>query len=340
MGHAVLLLYNNRTIRMSSEPSRLIVRYLSNEATPEEQEELLDWVSTSAENQKIFQQYALAWNKEEMRIPTINEERALQSFNSRIDTIEQETEKRMRPMWLKIAAAITVMLVSSAAIWKIFETGSKVEYAEARTMAGQRTTIQLSDGSVIRLNASSTLRYPIDFKGKIREVFLNGEAFFDVRPNERVPFVVQADGVAAEVLGTTFNVNADSAHVAVTVATGKVKVSNETENEVLLPRDQVRVLRRSGEMQRSQVDLDIALAWTQNILVFDNTALGDVALMLTDWYGVRISLGNSDVAKCRITGRYRNEDLAHILEAIRFSTGAEFRANSDGTIILSGRGCN
>ncbi|HTF19876.1 MAG TPA: FecR domain-containing protein [Chryseolinea sp.] len=325
---------------MSNEPSRLIVRYLSNEATPEEQEELLDWVSASADNQRIFHEYALAWNQEEMCMPLLNKVRPLQSLNSRIDALEHDKAKRTGPLWVKIAAAITLLVVSSALAWRLFRPSEAVQYAEVTTGTGQRTTIRLADGTTVRLNAHSTLRYPAAFKGDTREVFLYGEAFFEVTHNPQMPFVVHTDAVATEVLGTSFNVDADSAQVAVTVATGKVKVSGQAQQEILLPRDQVRVLRKSGAMKRSQVNLDRALAWTRNTLVFDNTALEDVARKLEHWYGTSISLDNARVSQCRITGTYRNETLTHILEAISFSTGTKFRIGADGKVILSGSGCD
>lgn len=323
---------------MSHEPSHLIVRYLSNEATTEEQEELLDWVSASVDNQKIFHQYAVAWNQEEMRIPSFNKAGALQSLNARIDAIEHKPEPDARPLWLKIAAAFTVLAVSAVVLWSVLRQAS-VQYVETATVAGQRTTIRLSDGTTILLNGQSTLRYPEEIRGNTREVFLRGEAFFEVTPNPGVPFKVHTDAIVTEVLGTSFNVDADSAQVAVTVATGKVKVSDASGQEVLVPGDRVQVMRTSGAMKRSQVNLDAALAWTRNTLVFENTSLDEVARKLGHWYGTRISLENGQVAKCRITGTYRNESLIHILEAITFSTGAQFNILPNGAVILSGNGC-
>ncbi|MEJ1237324.1 FecR domain-containing protein [Chryseolinea sp. T2] len=324
---------------MSNEPSHLIVRYLSNEATPEEQEELLNWVSASADNQRIFQQYAVAWNKDEVRIPVVNKTRALQSLNGHIDLIEEESLKRSRPLWLKIAATVTILAISSFFVWSVVLSPSEIEYAVASTISGQRTTIQLADGSTVHLNASSSLRYPIQLNDDTREVFLEGEAFFEVSRDPSKPFIVHTDAVATEVLGTSFNINADSATVAVTVATGKVRVSDHLKQEILLPNEHLDIVRHSGEMNRSHVELGVALAWMNNTIVFDDVALDDAARKLERWYGVKIVLESSRLSHCRITGTYRGESLRHVLEAIHFTTGAQFQISDNGRVTLSGKGC-
>ncbi|MGC3944685.1 MAG: FecR domain-containing protein [Chryseolinea sp.] len=324
---------------MSNEPSHLIVRYLSNEATTEEQEELLDWVSASPDHQRLFQQYALAWNREDILTPAINKSRSLQSLNSRIDLIEEEVVIHTPPMWLKVAATVSVLAVCSILVWRLLLPSDDIEYAEANTSPGQRTTIQLSDGSTIHLNASSSLRYPARFTGGTREVYLRGEAFFEITRDPSKPFIVHTDKVATEVLGTSFNIDADSAAVAVTVATGKVKVSDQLQQEVLLPNEHVEVVRRSGHMTRSHVNVNAVLAWMNNTLVFDNIALGEAARKLERWYGVRVMLDNVRLSHCRITGTYRNESLRHVLEAITFTTGAKFQISANGSVTLSGNGC-
>ena len=153
------------------------------------------------------------------------------------------------------------------------------------------------------------------------------------------PFIVHTDAVATEVLGTSFNINADSATVAVTVATGKVKVSDHSRQELLLPSEHVEVVRHSGEMNRSHVELDVALAWMNNTIVFDNVALDAATRKLERWYGVKIVMENARLSHCRITGTYRGESLGHVLEAIHFTTGVDFQISSDGSVTLSGKGC-
>lgn len=325
---------------MLNEPSHLIVRYLSNEATTEEQEELLNWVSASSENQRLFQQHALAWNKEDILTPAINVNRALQALNSRIDLIEEKSVKRSHPVWLKIAATASILAITSALIWRLLVPSERLEYAEANTSPGQRTTIQLPDGSTVHLNASSTLRYPIKFTSGTREVFLHGEAFFQVTRNPSKPFIIHTNDVNTEVLGTSFNINADSAAVAVTVVTGKVKVSDRTKQETLLPNEHVEVALHSGEMTRSHVELDVAMAWMNNTLVFDDLPLDEAARKLERWYGTRVVLENARLTHCRITGTYKNESLNHVLEAITFSTGSKVQMSGDGSVMLTGKGCD
>jgi transmembrane sensor len=322
-------------------PLHLIIRYLANEATDEEQEQLLAWVSKDPDHQKIFQEYSERWEQKNRMHRAFDLEKGLRALNSRIDQLEQETP---RPWftWRKLAAAVILMVVAGGAIGLslalIQPAGQRVSYFEHSTLPGERTTIALADGSRVQLNAGASIRFPQQFEASQREVYLTGEAFFTITKDPSRPFIIHAGGITTTVLGTSFNINARPDRVSVTVATGKVRVSDGTRTAMLLPKDKVICDKRTMLMEKLVADLDQELAWTTNTLMFEDTDLFTVAGMLEQWYGVRVIIENESLRNCLITGTFKNESLNHILEALAFSTGIRYEQHNK-EVKFTGKGC-
>jgi transmembrane sensor len=322
-------------------PLHLITRYLSNEATDEEQEQLLAWVSKDPDHQKIFQEYSERWEQKKHMHLTFDLAKGLRTLNSRIDTLEREAPKPWFT-WSRLAAAVVLALVAGGAIVlsvALVKPGQEaVTYLEHSTLAGERMTIDLVDGSKVQLNAGASIRFPKKFEASQRQVYLTGEAFFRVAKDPSKPFIIHAGGITTTVLGTSFNVNARPGSISVAVATGKVSVSDGTHTEILLPEDKVVYNRDTRVMKRQVADLRQELAWTTNTLVFDDTDLLTVAGMLEQWYGVKVAFENESLKRCLMTGTFRNESLNHILEAIAFSTGIHYEQHNKA-VKLTGKGC-
>ncbi len=237
-------------------------------------------------------------------------------------------------VWYKAAAVIVLAI---AATWILYpsatgptETSTSMLVYETR--AGQKSTITLSDGSVVRLNSGSRLTYPKVFSGNSREVSLEGEAFFEVIRNERKPFIISTSGVVTEVLGTSFNIRAfPEEDVQVTVATGKVRVAAEEGSGVLLtPSEQAVFDTRLGTLEKKAVELDRYLAWKEGRLRFDDARLSDVITALERWYGTTITLQNKAMGNCLIAAQFQNKNLAEVLKVIQLSMvdfQYEFREN-------------
>lgn len=321
------------------KPDHLIVRYLSNEATPAEQEKLFDWVSRSKENQKVFNEYVNLWSSQDNRIGKFNLEKGLKDLNSKIDVFE-ESEKKKTVFWNRwnIAAAIVLLMVSG---YVLFHNGifSFREHQQLllveKSAADKREKFTLSDGSVITLNKSARLQYPEAFIADTREVYLSGEAFFEVAKDSLRPFIIHANGITTTVLGTSFNVNATGKTVIVSVATGKVKVSDGRLDEILQPYE--KAVYRDQKLSKEATDFS-ELDWKERILQFNDTNLQQAAEMIAEEYNVSINFKNEAVQKCLITGRFKNQKLENILQAIEFSNDVTY-VREGNTILLSGKGC-
>lgn len=161
---------------------------------------------------------------------------------------------------------------------------------------GGEFNLTLSDGTRVWLNAETELRYPVQFNGKERVVYLKGEAYFDVASDKEHPFIVKTDYFETAVLGTKFNVRSYSkidAHV--TLLEGKVTVTNDkTESLILEPGEQV-TLSENGKLEKQVVDTYPYLEWQKGYFYFDNVSLIEIMQELGRWYNVDVVFENDEM---------------------------------------------
>ncbi|WP_373059422.1 FecR family protein [Zunongwangia sp. H14] len=234
-----------------------------------------------------------------------------------LNNISNNTSGRLiyKKAWSYIAAASIILLIVSVGFFSetIFSPG----YIVQKTESGEKKVITLSDGSIVTLNGKTTLTYPEEF-GTMRNVELEGEAFFKVKRNPDKPFVVHTQDLETKVLGTSFNINSYSEEKAqVSVNTGRVEVSvkaDETAKVVLHPDQQVTY--KSHSLLMSKSNSDIYSAWTRNIIVFNNQSLEEIARILENWFAVEIAVEQNDVRDLKMTAKFRDENLENIFKSI------------------------
>jgi transmembrane sensor len=324
-------------------PTHLIVRYLADEATEHEKKALLDWVAEDISHQKIFLEWSASWEANNTSHQSqFDLSSGLQKLNHRIDVYEEEQKKTRTLSWQKIAASLAIFLAAGIAIYvlgKYSESRSEeLVYTEQHTTAGEQLSIKLSDGSIVQLNSNASLKYPETFKGFKREVYLTGEAFFEIEKDSLHPFIIHTDEFSTHVLGTSFNVNATGNNIIVSVATGKVRVMQGNDTQVLLPHEKINYSRLNHSMIKEPADLDKDLAWKNHTLILEDILLADAARKIEQQYGVTIHFKNANIRQCRITGKYKNEPVENVLRAIRYSTGIQYSIAGQ-VITLYGKGC-
>ena len=215
---------------------------------------------------------------------------------------------------------------------KSTETGvmaTPVQPLLAQTDYGQRRTVRLPDGSVVTLNAHSTLTLSPDWASGRREVTLNGEAFFRVsrqqRDGQAVKFTVRANSVAVNVLSTQFDVSNRNGRVKVVLNEGKIRLnimsrpSSGTNPERILdmlPGDLVEVSNKQVITLSSRVETADYTAWLNNELVFDNTPLAEVAGVIQANYGYTVEFADETLATQRLTATLPNANLDVFLKAL------------------------
>ncbi len=195
---------------------------------------------------------------------------------------------------------------------------------------GKRFDIELSDGSHVYMNSGSKLRYPIKFLDESpREVYLEGEAFFEVAHNETNPFTVHADEMEIRVLGTKFNVNdyPEKTSIQTVLVEGSVALNNriDAKNDglVLRPGQMGEWTKNSGELSSQTVDLSVHTAWMQGKLIFRNTTFRNIRFALTRHYNVSIKNENTALEDQRFDATFDIETIEEVLES--FSSSYEIQ---------------
>jgi ferric-dicitrate binding protein FerR (iron transport regulator) len=212
----------------------------------------------------------------------------------------------------------------------------EVLYATLSTPAGRTQAVELPDGSVAWLNASSSIRFPTRFRESTRTVEVTGEVDLEVARNVRQPFVVRSAGQQWEVLGTEFDINVyeDEPVIRTTVVEGAVRTMNVT----LRPGQQVLVNKGTGMVRTADgVDTEDAIAWKNGVFSFGGKKdLREVMREMGRWYNVTVEY-EGDVPDVEINGRCsKNVNASEAMKILSYTTSLQFRIE-DRKIIVSGR---
>ncbi|SEO05787.1 FecR family protein [bacterium A37T11] len=205
------------------------------------------------------------------------------------------------------------------------------------TPKGGQYQIVLSDGTIVWLNAATTLKYPSKFSGNRREVELEGEAFFDVAQMKSKPFIVRSKGQQIDVMGTTFNLRAyaeDGSEIT-TLVSGSIQVrsqdtkQNTANTRLLKPTEQASV--NNGEIIAKQVDVQEAISWKLGFFFFKNTPFSTVMNQIGRWYDLDI-VYNGEIPKKTFSGKMKRDvSLASVL---KFLDGSGIRFQVDGNKLV------
>ncbi len=194
---------------------------------------------------------------------------------------------------------------------------------------GVKSSISLADGTRVMLNAGSSLSYEESRFKEVRDVFLEGEAFFEVAHDPHRPFTVNAGGVNTTALGTSFNIMAyKEEKQMVSLVTGKVSIAlpnSKNEKILLAPKEAISISPDKMLVSKAKFDEDAILAWTRKTIVFDDTKLAEAIRALENWYGVRIHFQNQPKPGKRLSGKFHNETLENVLEGLSYTAGLDFR---------------
>ena len=274
-----------------------ILKYFQNSLAPNERLLLLREIEKNEELKKQFAEYQniqallnLSSHTEDKK----EGETSYQHFQKRIKS------KKMR-IWLvktmKYAAAILILMISTyqLSIWQMshkLQDDFQVQTNTLYVPAGQRACISLQDGTVVWLNAQSTLTYPSHFYGKERTVSIIGEAFFEVAKDKNRPFIVAAQDAKIQVLGTKFNVYSypDSKQIRTSLIEGAVQVFYKSKQVILRPNEES--IAQDGKLTVSNIKNPDMLLWRNGIYSFNNERLADIVNKLELYYDVTINIAN------------------------------------------------
>ena len=207
--------------------------------------------------------------------------------------------------------------------------------------AGADYTLTLADGTNVRLNCETKFRFPVEFSGKERKVFLDGEAYFEVKKAREWPFVVETGCMQVKVTGTCFNVKSyqNEEIVHTTLVNGTVEVLNDQAAErpvALAPFQQYFLNKRTNRAEVKQVDVTLYTGWTEGMFVFKKQRLEEVMNILARWYTIDVLYTSESVKDLRISahlGRY--EHIDSVLELLRAMD--KVNVERKGKVVMIGR---
>ena len=253
--------------------------------------------------------------------------------------------RRTVPAWARRAAAAVLLVAGGAGVWRASRQpdappAESIAMRELVAPRGGRANVLLVDGTRVRLNAGSRLRYAIGAAGP-REVWLDGEGEFEVTHDAARPFRVHAGDGVAEDLGTRFVVRAypELRRVDVLVTEGRVALRRAsaaatTRDVAELGPGQLGTLGAAGAPTvTNDVPAERYVAWTTGALVLDGVPLADALPQLERRYDVRITLADTALGARRVVGRFRDQPVGDVLDALALAIGARWtRSGGDVTL--------
>jgi ferric-dicitrate binding protein FerR (iron transport regulator) len=288
---------------------------------------------------------------------SVHEDKELQKDN-RLKSLRKNKRLRMT-FWVRWAAIISLPLSLLAIAYLLtnrpkqlnnatpFLQGLSDSEIEKRiNPKGQKSALLLSDGTKVWLNADSRLDYSKTFGSTItREVYLEGEAFFEVAPNKSKPFIVHTTDISVKVLGTAFNVKSypNERTIETTLVHGKVNIYKKGEDKangglILRPNQRAVFTRESNTVNVEQVLADRATSWRLEKLIFDETPLYDVIPELERWYDVTIHIENRSNLNCGLTAEIEEERLEDVLKLLATTHQISYTF-SDKEVFIKGTLC-
>ena len=340
---------------MDNTISEILIRVIQGVQSEKEMHLFLRWYRDSEENKELFFQLKHLYElREDGGMPneaeiTASWERLREKLdnypNARSLASSAVQAKKRSIIWRYTGvAAIAVLIVVLAS--RLFQLQAPVEWVEVRTdPKSEPRTILLSDGSTVQLNASSLFRYPEKFGKRTREVYLDGEAYFDVAKNKRGTFIVHTDKQRVNVLGTEFNVlgYATDPYTITTLVTGSVSLevyddeNNRTKEIVMHPNQQVYFDKEHQRTILSNVESLDATSWIQGVYSFRETPLKEIARRLEKVHGVAFMIPEEAQQNEEYTGKFfLNQGIDEVAEVLNFKKQFRIQFSND-TIFIRGK---
>lgn len=325
------------------------------------------WASADPKNKNQLEQYEQVWNtssqSKKMLKESFDAEEQWDRLQSRLHKEKEETNfaieeekdsssvfrsSSVHSMTQRIARVAAIVLVAGLMgvlayqNWYQPEPSQEPILREISTDNGQRANLTLGDGTNVMLNAGSTVKFPDQFEGDIREVFLEGEAYFEVVSNPERPFVIHSRDSEIKVLGTSFSVRsyADEEQVRVVVEEGEVSLGSEDtdlkESTILSANEMGRLNLEDNEIETSLVDdMELYLSWRDGYLKFREASMQKVAQELERRYAVDVVFEDESIKQKSLTAFLKSRSIRNVLDVVAMSLDIDYQLEDDEVIFLT-----
>ncbi len=311
---------------------QLAISYFEGRISLEDESVLFDFISQSEENNELFRSWEKNWMLKLDKDDYLNIE--WDSLQTKIETRKAITpiftpKTKRIPLYRKIAvvaAMVAITMVFTLLIDRVTNPVFNESVFIVETPGGEKSRVTLPDGTVVWLNSASQISYNSLFGNSDRNIVLDGEAYFEVKRNEDVPFVVKTNDYDVVVKGTRFNVSsyADDMKITTTLMEGKVEIIHEESVLVLAPGESLELDVQTNQISRAQVNPEQYKSWIENKIEYDSIALGELLNRLSRQYNVKIHLeDHSEKPRFLKIAIKNDESLQEILQGLALVTPME-----------------
>jgi len=297
----------------------LFKRYLDNTCSQLELEEFLAYIHKAKSDEQLRQLIKKVYT--DLKVngnATYVDEKGRLVLNDADWMNTDEPEIQVKKSKIKTLAGIAAVVVITTGIWwvnknNIIDKKGSVPVASLTKKLTDRSEskfILLEDSSRIWLNSSSSLEFPDQFDNTKREVFLTGEAYFDVKHADKIPFIIHTGNVSTTVLGTAFNIKAypGQKNITISVSRGKVRITRKDGWETTLTKgQQLKVNEEGTEAAEKNIPAEKIAAWQQGNIVFDDEELQDIVSDMERIYNVSINVSHPALTGLRISTSFKRE---------------------------------
>jgi len=314
--------------------SEIIARYLLNIADKDELDDLSRWERKSADNSRFLGSLRTFWNhpseEKSSGLLTHARERLLTRITPGVG---KQGKRSLFSSFSKIAAAI-ILLISITGVSSYFISKSNLFYknnwVEVSTQAGQQSKVTLPDSSIVWLNAETEVRYHPDRRE--RKVYLNGEAYFEVKHSSDYPFVVETGDAKVRVLGTKFNVShyPGAEFDKVSLLSGRIEMSLAGRKSPIELKPGEKVVYRpvTHVMTKMKANVQNEILWRQGILIFDNDSFNELIQKLERYYAVTFVYNKEAFRNIHYTGTINNLTIERVLEFINLTIPVNYEIDN------------
>lgn len=250
---------------------------------------------------------------------------------------------RILKLYQKIAAFLLIPIIGLGILYWVSQYNQNAgQYTETIAPRGQKSQIVLADGTKVWLNSDTKIKYPGNFSKNQRDVYLDGEAFFEVSENERQPFVVHTSGLKVKVLGTKFNVKAypDEDQIETSLFEGKVNLlTNNLLDEIIekevKPGQSFLYSKTNQQLELNRFPQDEINGWKKNQLIFKDDTFGNLVRKIERWYNVDVIYDEKLFNDRRLTVElYEGERLDRLMEIISLALSVNYKYER-GEVVLT-----
>jgi len=312
---------------------------------------LKEWLDEREENRRLFRQLVNLWETDQLAIreKDFNPDSAWKRLESQMNRQKPNILRlaRISPFIRYAAVFILALLLGGTGyhfLQKQAEVATAVGLVEYTAPYGSKTQLKLLDGSLVWLNAGTTLTYNQGFGSKNRNIRLSGEAYFEVAKNAELPFTVQAKEIVVKALGTKFNVKAypEEKNIETILLEGSVKIWNEREGEqknIRMHPDQKALFNIDhNNFSLSDIANTSEVSWITDNWVIKNTNMDELAKLLQRRYNLSFIFTDEKIKDYEFGGTIRNETIEQILTAITYSAPINYRIiNNQVTLSIDTR---